>query len=371
MPDGMSGATGYFSVISSVPFIPEHRRRRRGNSAGRKSDMPTRPFTKTPALCFVLAILFVLSLIGIARGEALTEQQYRALLGETVDYLQSLKGPVGPDEISRVAARFPTALTVRRADGAEIPLDRQGILRRVPGKGAPAAARGRLIRHLESILGQIRGPAPGGPLTAVSPQDRRSALDGIYHRKEFRYLDPRNMPWWRAFFKKIIKRIQAWLRKHIPSLGHVDLGWVVYPFYAVIFILAGFPAWWIFRYLRPAARRTAGTAVPETKVDAPEPDWSAWRRKARKKAGEGAFREAIRALFLSVLMEGGGRGWWTYDPGVTNREHLNRVPDASGKRNFLERLVALHERTWYGMEPAGERDYRASEEWVRRIGAVP
>jgi len=332
--------------------------------------LPAGPFSGLLVPIFVL--VFLLSPApDIARSKTLTVEQYRALLSETVDYLQSLKGPVGPDEISRIGERFPSALTVRRPDGAEIPLNRQGILRWIPEKGAPATKRGRLIRHLGSILGQIREPAPGGPLAAVSPRDRRRALDGIYHRKEFRYLDPRNIPWWQAYFKKVTSRIRAWLREYIPALGHVDLGWVVYPFYAVIFIPAGFLAWWIFRYMKPSGLGTGkGPALPR-ETHPPEPDWNAWRRKARKKADEGAFREAIRALFLSVLMEGDRRGWWPYDPGITNREHLTRVPQASERRSALALLVALHERTWYGMEPAGERDYRASEEWVRRMGAVP
>ena len=82
-------------------------------------------------------------------------------------------------------------------------------------------------------------------------------------------------------------------------------------------------------------------------------------------------REAIRALFLSVLMEGGRRGWWNYDPGATNREHLAAIREPVERRVAMRSLVSIHERTWYGMGPAGEKDYRASEEWVRRMGAVP
>ncbi|MGD8383411.1 MAG: DUF4129 domain-containing protein, partial [Syntrophobacterales bacterium] len=91
------------------------------------------------------------------------------------------------------------------------------------------------------------------------------------------------------------------------------------------------------------------------------------REEAKKKAQEGAFREAIRSLFISVLMEGHQKGWWLYEPEATNREHLSRVEGQSERREALQRLIDRYELAWYGLRQPGMEEFRDCERWVQRL----
>ena len=101
-----------------------------------------------------------------------------------------------------------------------------------------------------------------------------------------------------------------------------------------------------------------------------ERDWTLWRDEARKKALEGAFRDAIRSLFVSVLMEGHQRGWWMYEPEATNREHLAHVEGPKERREALQRLIDLYEKAWYGLGQPGREEFQESEQCLRQIGGT-
>ena len=102
----------------------------------------------------------------------------------------------------------------------------------------------------------------------------------------------------------------------------------------------------------------------------PETDWVTWREQARSKAREGAFREAIRSLFLSALMEGRHRGWWNYNPEMTNREHLARMGDPVARREALLKLTELYERSWYGLGHPGREEFHRCEIWLEQMAAA-
>ena len=99
-------------------------------------------------------------------------------------------------------------------------------------------------------------------------------------------------------------------------------------------------------------------------------DWRTWRNQAMEKASEGAFREAVRFFFVSVLLEGHHHGWWTYNPEATNREHLARVRGPLDRQDALKQLTALYEKVWYGQEEAGQESFHRCSEWLRQMEAA-
>ena len=88
------------------------------------------------------------------------------------------------------------------------------------------------------------------------------------------------------------------------------------------------------------------------------------------KASEGAFREAVRFFFLSVLVEGHDHGWWTYNPEATNREHLSQVGGPSKRQDALKQLIALYEKVWYGQEEAGQESLIRCSDWLKQMEAA-
>jgi hypothetical protein len=138
-----------------------------------------------------------------------------------------------------------------------------------------------------------------------------------------------------------------------------------------VLILGAILIVWVNRLFGPVAWRWKHpSADPSVSFRSPsEKDWWAWRGEANKKAREGAYREAIRFLFISVLMEGHQKGWWIYEPEATNREHLARVEDHAERRKALQRLIERYELAWYGLRQPGEKDFQDCEKWVHQMEA--
>jgi hypothetical protein len=99
-------------------------------------------------------------------------------------------------------------------------------------------------------------------------------------------------------------------------------------------------------------------------------DWRTWRKQAVEKASGGAFREAVRFFFVSVLLQGHHHGWWMYNPEATNREHLARVGGPPDRLDALKQLIALYEKVWYGQEEAGQESFHRCTEWLRQMEAA-
>ena len=130
---------------------------------------------------------------------------------------------------------------------------------------------------------------------------------------------------------------------------------------------------WIVRSSGPLGWRWKQSAVKKLsdgQESVSESDWGSWRLEAHRKAGEGAFREAIRAFFVSVLKEGAGRGWWMYQPATTNREHLAAVKGPEERRRALSDLIDLYEKTWYGLREPDQEAFSSCIEWFHRMEAA-
>lgn len=87
------------------------------------------------------------------------------------------------------------------------------------------------------------------------------------------------------------------------------------------------------------------------------------------RASTGAFREAVRFFFISVLLEGHEQGWWAYNPEATNREHLSRVDGPSRRKDALNQLIVLYENVWYGEGDAGRPSFQRCSELLKQMEA--
>jgi hypothetical protein len=93
------------------------------------------------------------------------------------------------------------------------------------------------------------------------------------------------------------------------------------------------------------------------------------REESRSKGEEGAYREAVRLFFISVLMEGHERGWWVYRREATNREHLIGVEASKARREALGKMIQVYENAWYGHESPGKETLLQCGEWLRLMEA--
>ena len=326
------------------------------------------------ALFFSLILgIDTLLMTGAVRGESISIDEYRARIQRTIESLESKEGALQQEEISHLEDVFSSGLIVRDTSGAAVRTDHQGPLRWVKGENDASHGRSDLKTYLKSLLEQLSWEEKIGSLmSGTAWGEKRRRLDEIYETKEFSALKEKKTPPWKAYIEELLNRVREWLQTHAGSFGAIFSGkWIQYLLYGVIFTAGGVLVVLIFRSVGPIGwrwRQPVLKQTPEGKV--PETDWITWREQARSKAQEGAFREAIRSLFVSALMEGRHRGWWDYEPETTNREHLARVGEPVERREALRRLTELYERSWYGLGHPGREEFHRCEEWLERIAAA-
>ena len=227
---------------------------------------------------------------------------------------------------------------------------------------------------MSALLKQLSGPERGGgAIRAQAWEKRRILLDDVYKNREFRHLKEKRRPPWKTYLDEFFKTLVNWLREHLGPLGPNLPGKLgQYLLYGFILILGGALVVWMLSAIGPIGWRWRRPKLRlSQEVKTPEKDWVTWREQARSKAQKGAFRDAIRSLFVSALMEGHQRGWWIYEPEMTNREHLARVEGPVERREALQKLTDLYEKSWYGLGHPGSEDFHKCEEWLQQMGAAP
>jgi hypothetical protein len=136
------------------------------------------------------------------------------------------------------------------------------------------------------------------------------------------------------------------------------LQWLFYPVALIVIFLALILILKRFRRL-PSFKRDHGVTVePQSRAD-PE----SIKREAYEWSQKGDYRQAIRCLFLSLLLYLDNMGLLTYDPGKTNGQYLSEVHKGmDNEAETFASLTLLFERKWYGMEESSEQDFHQYEQ---------
>jgi hypothetical protein len=322
----------------------------------------------------ILSIHILLMASG-AWGESISFKDYQSRIQTAIEYLESGEGALQEGDTSYLKDLFPSGLVVQDIGGEGVRADQRGLLRWAQEEDERPGGRSELRTHLKSLLNQLswqetRDETIGGSAW----EEKRRLLEEVYDAREFRHLKKQRTPPWKAYLEERLRALGNWLRELLGPVGRVlPDGWIQFPLYLFILILGGILIVWIFRSVGPIGWRWRQTKMRQfqEEINDPEKDWLTWRGQALSKAQRGAFREAIRSLFVSVLMEGHHRGWWIYEPETTNREHLARVEGPAERRQALRKLTELYERSWYGLGHPGREEFRKCQEWLEQMGAPP
>lgn len=78
---------------------------------------------------------------------------------------------------------------------------------------------------------------------------------------------------------------------------------------------------------------------------------------AEELAKKGNYRDAIRYILLSSLLNLDKAGYLIYDPSLTNREYLPTIQLNSVIFPHMQTIVQIFDDTWYGHYPATEEKY--------------
>jgi hypothetical protein len=226
----------------------------------------------------------------------------------------------------------------------------------------------------EALLRQVARDRPVVRWTDQDWTQSRARLERIYRLKEFEHLREQEAPRWMEELRKLLRWLNEWVAALFRTMEEkVPSRWMRYVLYGFLLFAAGFLVFRIVRNFGPSGWRWRSVSLPLKTAPRARPaenDWNRWRRKAVEEASRGSFRDAVRSFFLSVLMEGHERGWWTYNPEATNMEHLKRVEGPRERYEALEQLISLYEKLWYGQEEAVNESYRRCAEWLSRMEAA-
>lgn len=100
-----------------------------------------------------------------------------------------------------------------------------------------------------------------------------------------------------------------------------------------------------------------------TPVESGDNDPETAKAKAHEYFQSGEYRQAIRHLYLSLLLNLDRAGLVTYDVAKTNGEYESEVrASMSGKAESFHLLTRFFERKWYGMEESNAMDFQQCEE---------
>jgi hypothetical protein len=317
-----------------------------------------------------LALFLVLS--AKLWATEITPAEYRTRIQDYVALLEQREGKLQSEETYWFNKRFPPNLVVQDNSGEGFLVDREDFLRWIQKAENSPEGRDEFIAYQKTLLKQISSEAEGRFQQKANWEECRTFLDKIYSGKEFTKLAKNKPPPWQKYLREFIAALGKWLKEHCKFLGGIQGEWLFYASYGILLVLTTILVIWIIRLFGPVGWRWRRPRIdlPPSIQTSSDKGWREWRDEAEKKARQGAFREAIRFLFISVLLKGHQEGWWLYEPETTNREHLARVAGNSARREPLERLIESYELAWYGLRQPGRQEFQDCQHWAKTMEAL-
>jgi len=292
-------------------------------------------------------------------------EAYRSSIQEALTCVESEKGPLNSEGCAFLEDHFPPHLDVNTKSGEPVKVDNGPLLRLVKQAQETDQGREALITHLKALRSQISFVDRPIPLSEERWSESRARLEKVFSAKEFQDLEEVKDPAWLAFVKELLRKVMDWLGRH-RGLVAASGEWMEYVSYAVILGGVFLLVLWILRTLGPVGWRFRDLKIKaDLERKASVMDWRALREESRHKGERGEYREAIRLLFISVLLEGHERGWWVYRREATNREHLRGVEGSAERREALGKMIQAYENAWYGHESPGKESFLQCAEWLR------
>lgn len=256
---------------------------------------------------------------------------YRQALEEAYALLQ--KEPPAFEEaqqrlaaIPRVSLKNGEILSVSSPlDGGETPFDVE-------------AARQRL----RLVSAQL--DAAGDDRTA----ERLATLERVFAAPAFQqrpsWLDPLRR-WLAELFERLFARAPVGAAPGPLGQSAAQVaGWIVVALAGAVLLFL------LTRWLQTMVRAFVGDVGRARQETDPLPATpAAARQAAARSAEQGAYRTAVRYLYLAALLTLQERRLIPRDPSLTNRELLTRAPAHHPIRAPLGEVVAVFDEVWYGL----------------------
>jgi hypothetical protein len=327
--------------------------------------MSGQPFLRV--CCFFLPLLAFFC--DCSWGSVLSLEAYRSFIQEALTCVESEKGPLNSEGCAFLEDHFPPHLDVNTKSGEPVAVDNGTLLRLVKESRETDQGREALLAHLIALRNQISFVDKPIPMSEDRWGESHARLQRVFSAREFQDLEEVKDPAWVVWLNELLKKAIEWWTRHNGAASALA-GWMEYVFYGVILGGGILLVLWILRTLGPMGWRFRDLRIKsDQEMKAPGMDWEVLREESRRKGKTGAYREAIRLFFISVLREGHERGWWVYRREATNREHLSAVEGSAERREALRKMIQVYENAWYGHENPEKEALLQCAEWLRVIEA--
>ena len=115
-------------------------------------------------------------------------------------------------------------------------------------------------------------------------------------------------------------------------------------------------ALWAIRVLQ--RQRLEVRAEASRQIESWEEASRNWRSLAEEQAARREWREAVHCIYWASIVMLEGRRFWSPNRSRTPREYVALLESGSQRWKLLGQQTRGFERIWYGLNPAGEADYR-------------
>ena len=298
---------------------------------------------------FALAVLLWLAQPLVAQADTVSPRDYRQRLADArslVVQARSLSGAARDAAVARarVILSVTTAISLPAGD---LEISDIALADRITSDNASIDAALVLIDAQLALSERALTPSIDA---ARSDAALRDALGGVDTSSGSV-----------SFLDSIILALQRFLAG-LPG-PQVDFG-LIWP---ILGILGAAIIFFVVATLgRGLGERVRTEVALREAVGADRPDPARHLRAADEALAGGRPREAIHALYLFALTTLVAREAIRYDPALTDRELLVRaaaVPNADALRD----LVALYERSWFGLRDPGADEARRARSLALRV----
>ncbi|MBX9695707.1 MAG: DUF4129 domain-containing protein [Cyanobacteria bacterium] len=194
-----------------------------------------------------------------------------------------------------------------------------------------------------------------------------SKLSGEYHYHE----PPDVLVKLQELISQALRAIADFLRHlHIELPGMANTSAVGDTLQIILIAVGGlctialvFFMWTRMRQLRlQAARARRGASSLDIELDS-----AGWKEQARQFHDHGKHREAVRALYLSLLQLLDEKEVLNYAPTRSNYEYFYALANSVSLQQGFRQLTDRVEVIWFGDHDAGSSDYRFCSDLLARL----
>lgn len=298
-----------------------------------------------------LAALLWLAQPLVAHADTVSPRDYRQRLADArslVVQARSLSGAARDAAVTR-ARLILSATTAISLPAGDLPISDVALADRITSDNASIDAALVLIDAQLALSERALNPSLDAARSDAALRDALGGVDGSSGSV--------------SFLDAIVLALQRFLAG-LPG-PQVDFG-LIWP---LLGVLGAAIIFFVVATLgRGLGERVRTEVALREAVGADRPDPARHLRAADEALAGGRPREAIHALYLFALTTLVAREAIRYDPALTDRELLVRaaaVPNADALRD----LVALYERSWFGLrDPGADEAHRARSLALRVAG---